>query len=86
MTALSGFAVSIQELYWVVLSGNTPMFRTSAFLSKAQQHEQPSGRELHLLAFAGHLIVRTLPTRVVFVASDLEQVMRCENNRQDCNG
>jgi hypothetical protein len=41
MTALSGFAVSIRELYWVVLSGNTPMFRTSAFLSKAQQHEQP---------------------------------------------
>jgi hypothetical protein len=59
------------------------MFRTSAFLSKAQQHEQPSGRELHLLAFAGHLIVGTLPTRVVFVAASLEEMAGGEENQQD---
>ena len=31
MTAVSGLAVGNHELYWVVLAGNAPMLRTSAF-------------------------------------------------------
>ena len=31
MTAFRGLTIGIHELYWVVLGGNAPMLRTSAF-------------------------------------------------------